>query len=149
MKPTNPKQALQEWKANHKAKTKPEQASPSKALNQKPRPTQKKQLTAVLHKPAESSVQAVEILPNFPQLRRQFWLVRDSVANCFEHNPAHFHLKKQLAAECQALAEALKQGKSEQNPALNHAIDFLIGQFKGVVREVNAVQQEGKDDCNQ
>ncbi|MCK3655005.1 hypothetical protein A4G19_04270 [Pasteurellaceae bacterium Macca] len=132
---TNPKQnpmdALKVWKANHRqnATTHPESdltEKPSKDTRSPKKTTQQAKQGA---KPPR--------IKDFPQLNRQFWLARESVMRCFTQYPDKFHYKAQLAKECRALAEGLKQGDDT-------AKTYLIGQLYGLAGSVKTAQQQNE-----
>lgn len=97
----------------------------------------------------------------YPQVNRQFELIKDSNARCLREFPDCFHHKQQLAKECRDLADRLNQGyelmkgwraereltaeERKQYKAFKHGILYLLNKFNGVALNVEALQG-GKDE---
>lgn len=94
------------------------------------------------------------ILAVYPQISRQFEMLKSSVGHCKQKFPDCFHHKQQTANECRLLAENLRKGvemikamaviKPEMRAEAQQAINssrYLIRQFESVIAEVERVEK--------
>lgn len=92
-------------------------------------------------------------LADYPQISRQFGMLKTSIGHCKQRFPDCFHHKQQTAKECRSLRKQLKQSveflksltvlQPENRKALQQAINanrYLIRQFESVIAEVERVE---------
>lgn len=97
------------------------------------------------------------ILAPYPQITRQFDLMKASVERCKRDYPDCFHHKQQTAKECRTLADNLKAGNAllgtlakirpDSGQAVKKAINanrYLIRQLESVIEEVRRIEQESE-----
>lgn len=87
----------------------------------------------------------------YPQITRQFGLMRASVERCHKDFPDCFHFKLQTAKECRIIADCLKHSVAtlakhteKHDKDAQRAIKaqrYLIRQFESVIAEVERVAQ--------
>lgn len=93
------------------------------------------------------------VLADYPQISRQFGMLKTSVWHCKQKFPDSFHHKQQTAKECRSLRKQLKQSveflksltvlQPENRKALQQAINanrYLIRQLEKVIAEVERVE---------
>lgn len=97
------------------------------------------------------------VLADYPQISRQFGMLKTSVGHCKQKFSDCFHHKQQTATECRMLADNLRKSvemikavaviKPEMRGDVQHAISasrYLIRQFESVIAEVERVERESR-----
>ena len=166
MKPSNPMQQLQQWKANNGKSSERKNASAKSAVknssNLKFEETSKTQqeTQGETKNKYQGKLYANPLAFKFAQLTRQFKLIHDSNRKCLEVYPDDFHHKLKMRDEMMDLIDRLKAGgklfnalaKSQgvtfcrDNQAalkdFNQANGYLIHKFEEVITQINRLNIE-------
>ncbi len=162
MKPSNPMQQLQQWKANN-GKSNKLKNEPVKSANQ-PNSGLVKNTQGNVGSETKNKYQgklyANPLSFKFAQLSRQFKLILDSNRKCLEVYPDDFHHKIKFRDELTDLVVRLKTGGKLFNEMVkaqgaklssnnqetirnfNQANDYLIHKFGEVIKQIEQLQAE-------
>lgn len=158
MKPSNPMQQLQQWKANN-GKSNKLKNELVKSANQ-PNSGLVKNLQGETKNKYQGKLYANPLAFKFAQLTRQFKLILDSNRKCLEVYPDDFHHKIKFRDELTDLVVRLKTGGklfnemvktqgAKLNPNnqetirnFNQANDYLIHKFGEVIAQINQLNIE-------
>lgn len=160
MKPSNPMQQLQQWKANH------QQGKINQFVNEMNqtnlgavKDTQGNARSEAKNK-YQGKLYANPLSFKFAQLSRQFKLILDSNRKCLEVYPDDFHHKIKFRDELTDLVVRLKTGGKLFNEMVkaqgaklssnnqetirnfNQANDYLIHKFGEVIKQIEQLQVE-------
>ena len=166
MKPSNPMQQLQQWKANNGKSNKLKNELVKSAIknlgNLKFEETSKTQqeTQGEIKNKYQGKLYANPLAFKFAQLTRQFKLILDSNRKCLEVYPDDFHHKIKFRDELTDLAVRLKTGGKLFNEMVkakgaklssnnqetirnfNQANDYLIHKFGEVIKQIEQLQVE-------
>ena len=166
MKPSNPMQQLQQWKANNgksnKLKNEPVKSAVKNLGNLKFEETSKTQqeTQGETKNKYQGKLYANPLAFKFAQLTRQFKLILDSNRKCLEVYPDDFHHKIKFRDELTDLVVRLKTGGKLFNEMVktqgaklssnnqetirnfNQANDYLIHKFGEVIAQINQLNIE-------
>lgn len=166
MKPSNPMQQLQQWKANNGKSSERKNASAKSAVknssNLKFEETSKTQqeMQGETKNKYQGKLYANPLAFKFAQLTRQFKLILDSNRKCLEVYPDDFHHKIKFRDELTDLVVRLKIGGKLFNEMVktqgaklssnnqetirnfNQANDYLIHKFGEVIKQIEQLQVE-------
>ena len=166
MKPSNPMQQLQQWKANNGKSSERKNASAKSSVknlgNLKFEETSKTQqeTQGETKNKYQGKLYANPLAFNFAQLTRQFKLILDSNRKCLEVYPDDFHHKIKFRDELTDLVVRLKTGGKLFNEMVksqgaklssnnqetirnfNQANDYLIHKFGEVIAQINQLNIE-------
>ncbi|WP_118789003.1 hypothetical protein [Haemophilus haemolyticus] len=162
MKPSNPMQQLQQWKANNGKSNKLKNElvkSAVKSANQT-NSGLVKNTQGNVGSETKNKLYANPLSFKFAQLSRQFKLILDSNRKCLEVYPDDFHHKIKFSDELTDLVVRLKTGGklfnemvkaqgAKLNPNnqetirnFNQANDYLIHKFGEVIKQIEQLQVE-------
>lgn len=166
MKPSNPMQQLQQWKANNGKSSERKNASAKSAVknlgNLKFEETSKTQqeTQGETKNKYQGKLYANPLAFKCSQLTRQFKLILDSNRKCLEVYPDDFHHKIKFRDELTDLVVRLKTGGKLFNEMVktqgaklssnnqetirnfNQANDYLIHKFGEVIKQIEQLQVE-------
>lgn len=170
MKPSNPMQQLQQWKANNGKSNKLKNKPVKSAVKLKFEKNQNANLHSVENTQGnvgsetknkyQGKLYANPLAFKFAQLTRQFKLILDSNRKCLEVYPDDFHHKIKFRDELTDLVVRLKIGGklfnemvkaqgAKLNPNnqetirnFNQANDYLIHKFGEVIKQIEQLQVE-------
>lgn len=162
MKPSNPMQQLQQWKANNgkSNKLKNELVKSANQPNSGLVKNTQGNVGSETKNKYQGKLYANPLSFKFAQLSRQFKLILDSNRKCLEVYPDDFHHKLKMRDEMMDLIDRLKAGgklfnalaKSQgvtfcrDNQAtlkdFNQANDYLIHKFGEVITQINRLNVE-------